>query len=83
MTAFFEKRSKLFTQWMSSGSLRDKNKFVEARREARRAVREAKNRWFQAKAVEASAGRKGGKVVWKFIRDIQRNRRGLVPVRDR
>ena len=40
-----------------------------------------KNKWFQAKAAEASAGRNGGKVVWKCIRDIQKSRRGMVPMR--
>ena len=32
------------------------------------------------KAMEAERGKNGGKVVWKCIRDIQRGRRGLVPV---
>ena len=77
----FEKRSRLFNQWLCSGKIWDKRKFVEARRIARKAVRDVKNRWFQTKAAEASAGRNGGKVVWKCIRDIQRSRRGLVPVR--
>ena len=77
----FEKKRQLFTQWLCSGMVRDKRKFVEARRVARRTVREVKNKWFQAKAADASAGRNGGKVVWKCIRDIQRSRRGLVPVR--
>ena len=47
---------------------------------SRKAVRDAKNGWFQRKAVEASAGSNGGKVVWKCIRDIRRSRRGLVPL---
>ena len=54
---------------------------MAARRAARKAVREVNNKWFQAKVVEASAGRNGGKVVWMCIRDIQRSRRGMVPVR--
>ena len=33
------------------------------------------------KASEAQRSRFGGKVVWRCIRDIQRGRRGLVPVR--
>ena len=65
---------------VSTGKERDKRKFVAVRRAARKAVREVKNKWFQAKAAEASAGRSGGKVVWKCIRDIQRSRRGMVPV---
>lgn len=37
--------------------------------------------WFQQKALEAERGRNGGKLVWHCIRDIQKARRGLVPVR--
>ena len=58
-----------------------KRKFMMARRSARKAVREAKNKWFQVKAAQAMRGKNNGKVVWKCIRDIQRSRRGLVPVR--
>ena len=58
----------------------DKRKFAEAKCIARRAVRDEKNQWFQAKAAEASGGRNGGKVVWKCIKDIQKSRRGLIPV---
>ena len=44
-------------------------------------TREAKYRWFQQKAAEAQKGRNGGKVVWRCIRDIQRGRRGLIPLK--
>ena len=43
-------------------------------------VREAKDSWFQQKADTAQARRFSGKLVWKCIRDIQRGRRGLVPL---
>ena len=56
----FEARSSSYTLWLSSGKERDRKKFVVARRVARKAVREVKNKWFQAKAAEASAGRNGG-----------------------
>ena len=74
----FEKRNELSTQWMCSGKLRDKRKFVKARRAARRTVRKVKNKWFQDKAAESLGGRNGGKMVWKCIRDIERSRRGLI-----
>ena len=77
----FEERSRLYAQWLSSGKVRGRRKFVKARSAARKAVRDAKNGWCRRKAVEASAGRNGGKVVWKCIKDIQRSRRGLVPIR--
>ena len=67
--------------WLSTGVERDKKKHAEARRSARRQVRAAKDAWFQRKAMEAERGRHGGKLVWCCIRDIQRGRRGLVPVR--
>ena len=77
----FEERSKMHALWLGTGQPRDKRKFMMARRSARKAVREAKNKWFQVKAAQAMRGRNNGKVVWKCIRDIQRSRRGLVPVR--
>ena len=73
----FGVRSSSHTQWLSSGKERDRKKFVVAKRVARKAVREVKNKWFQAKAAEASAGRNGGRVVWMCICDIQRSKRFL------
>ena len=58
-----------------------RKKYADARKEASRAVRAAKDAWFQRKALEAERGRNGGKLVWRCIRDIQRGRRGLVPVK--
>ena len=40
----------------------------------RHASEPAKNNWFQQKALAAQAGRQGGKVVWKYIRDMQQVR---------
>ena len=40
-----------------------------------------KDTWFQHKAREAERGRHGGRLVWRCIRDIQRARRSLLPVR--
>ena len=59
----------------------DKSKFSKARCEARRAVRDAKNRWFMNKAEEAQKVRFGGKRVWQCITDMQYGRCGLVPSR--
>ncbi len=57
--------------WLTTGCERDKKKHAEARRNARRQVRAAKDAWFQRKVMEAEMGRNGGKVVWRCIRDIQ------------
>ena len=56
-------------------------RFKQARIIARRAIRAAKNSWFQEKAKEAEKEHFGGKKVWKCIRDMQRGRRGLLPSR--
>ena len=77
----FEERNRLHALWLNTGSDRDKRKFVTARTKARQAVREAKNTWFQMKALEAERRRNNGKGIWKCIRDIQHGRRGLIPTR--
>lgn len=77
----FVKRNELYALWLETRRERDRKKHAEARRVARRAVRAAKDAWFQRKATEAERGRHSGKVVWRSIRDIQRGRRGLIPVR--
>ena len=77
----FYKRNQQYLKWLGSGSSSDKVKFSKARSEARRAVRDVKNRWFMDKAEEAQKVRFGGKKVWQCIRDMQYGRRGLVPSR--
>ena len=44
-------------------------------------TREAKDEWFLKKAKGAQAGSYGGKVIWRCIRDIQRGREWLVPIK--
>ena len=74
-------RNRLHTLWLITGTEENRKKYANARRAARRAVRAAKDAWFQHKVLEAERGRNGGKLVWRCIRDIQRGRRGLVPVK--
>ena len=76
-----QKRNQLYLKWLRSGLSSDKRNFSQARSEARRAVRAAKNAWFTGRAEEAQRSRFGGKLVWKCIRDMQYGRRGLVPSR--
>jgi len=71
----------MYILWLSTGMQRDKHKFVTARTDARRAITIAKEEWFMQKAEEAERGRHNGKMLWRCIRDIQRGRRGMVPVR--
>ena len=79
----FAERNRMHTVCFSDGRETSRRKYADACRAARLAVRAkaAKDAWFQQKASEAERGRNGGKVVWRCIRDVQRGRRGLVPVR--
>ena len=77
----FVHRNQLYSKWLSSKQDCDKVQFLQARSRARKAVRAAKNSWFQRKAEEVQSVRFGGKKVWQCIRDVQRAHRGLVPTR--
>lgn len=59
----------------------DQHAFRKARSDTRREIRKAKDQWFRTKALEAEENRFSGKSIWKSIRDMQRGRRGLVPMR--
>ena len=50
--------------------MEDLSKFRQARSTARRAIRKAKNDWFQEKANEIEREKFGGKKVWKAIREM-------------
>ena len=77
-----EDRNKLYARWVSTGNQEDKRKYCTQRRFTRKVIREAKNKWFQQKASEAQKGRHGS-LVWRFIREMQHGRRGLIPVRSK
>ena len=65
-------RNDAYTKWLATSKREDLVQFKEARSLARKAIKQAKNTWFQAKADEAQRQRFGGKVVWKYTRDMQR-----------
>ena len=75
------RRNAAYSKWIGTGNPEDLVVFKRARREAKWAVREAKNRWFQKKAAAVEEGQFGGKQVWNCIRDMQHGRRGRVPSR--
>ena len=81
LESLFVLRNRLHTLWLSTGREENRKKCDDARRATRRTVRAAKDAWFQRKVLEAERGKNGGKLVWCCIRDIQRGRRGLVPVK--
>jgi len=72
------KHNKLYVKWLATKKSDDYMHFKQARGAAQRAIRQAKNKCFTAKAEEAEKEHFGGK-VWKYIRDLQR-RRGLRPL---
>ncbi len=85
-------RNAAYSKWLGTKSVMDLSRFRQARNAARRAIRKAKNDWFQDKATSflityntvkgIETERFGGKKVWKAIRDMQRGRRGLLPRRN-
>ena len=76
-----EKRRGAYLKWLDTGNEIERKKFAEMCSVVRRAVRDVKNSWFLRKAQEAECGKHRGRVVWSCIRDIQRGRTGLVPMR--
>ena len=73
-------RNSAYDRWLASGKVVDLTRFIVARNEARKSIREAKNSWFRAMAQEAEGEHFGGNKVWKCIRDMQFGR-GRVPTR--
>ena len=74
-------RNYLYAKWLATGRSADLQRFRKVHGDARRAVCEAKNSWFQAMAEEAQRGRFGGKEVWRCIQALQSGWRGLRPTR--
>ena len=68
-----------YIKWLATSKGEDLLQFKEARSVARKAIRQVRNAWFQAKADEAQRQYFGGRVVWKCTQDMQRACRGLVP----
>ena len=68
-----------YSRWLGSVQIVDLVSFQKARGAARRAMRQAKNTWFQERVAVIEKGGFGDKDIWQAIRDIQCSRRGLVP----
>ena len=56
-------RNEAYSKWLGTGRQEDLSNFKEARCSARRAVRRAKNIWFQEKAEQIERERFGGTKV--------------------
>ena len=52
-------RNAAYSKWIGTGNLEDLFVFKRTRGEVKRAVREAKNRWFQEKATTVAEGHFG------------------------
>lgn len=76
-------RNTAFAKWLRSKSARDRQKYVSMRRKAAREVKRCKNTWFQEKANEIERAVRREKGGWKEMREQQRGRVGLHPVRPR
>ena len=68
-----QRRNQLYTAWLATSK---EVRFRQARGEARREIRKAKNTWFAAKTADIERGSFGGVEVWCGIRDLQHSRRG-------
>ena len=71
-----QQRNDAYKKWLATKRMVDLSRFKEARNVTRKAIRNAKNSWFQGKAEGAERERFGRKKVWKCIRDMQRGCRG-------
>ena len=67
-------RNAAYSRWLGTGRTEDLSKFQQARSTAKRAIRKAKNDWFQEKAREIEREK-----VWKAIREMKHGCRGLLP----
>ena len=80
------RRNLLFQRWLRSGRNSDRQRYVLQRREVTKAVKKAKNDWLQEKASEVEVVMLFGgtqRSMWKSLRELQRGRVGLRPVRTR
>ena len=53
-------RNQLYTAWLATSKEEDRVRFRQAREEARREIKKAKNAWFAAKAADIERGSFGG-----------------------
>jgi len=74
-------RNNLFKRCLQSQCDWDRQRYVAKRRLVANAVKKAKNDWFQQKPKEVEDKVMRGVGAWKGIRDIQRERAGLLPTK--
>ena len=72
-------RSELYRRWVASGLRSDYLAFADARRQARGAVRSAKENWIASHAAFVESVRFSGRHAWSAVREIRRCLAGLPP----
>ena len=83
LKALITKRNDLFLRWLSTRCPTDRQRYVMMRREVAHKIRCCKNAWFQEKAGEVEVAVRRGRGAWKGLREMQRGRFGMRPVRPR
>ena len=81
-----DRRNLLFGRWLRSGRNSDRQKYVDQRRVVAKAVRKAKSKWLEEQAREVEFAMLSGgskRSMWSSLREIQRGRAGLRPVRSK
>ena len=78
-----EKRNLLFHKWLRSRRNSDRQRYMLQRREVLKAVKKAKNDWLQEKVEVANLSGGSQRNMWKSLRELQRGRAGLRPVKTR
>ena len=72
-------RSELYRRWVASGLRSVYLAFADARRQARGAVRSAKENWIASHAAFVESGRFSGRHAWSAVGEIQRCLASLPP----
>ena len=84
LNKLIDKRNTLFAEWLNSNQHSDRQRYVAHRRLVAAEIRKAKNEWYQKKTDEVEHGMTTdvvGRGMRQGLREIQRGRRGLQPVR--
>ena len=86
---WFKEKGSLLKELIDRRNLQrnsDRQRYVLQRREVTKAVKKAKNDWLQEKANEVEVAMLSGgshRSMWKCLRELQRGRIGLRPVKTR
>ena len=83
LEALITKQNGLFSRWLKTRCPTDRQRYVMKRREVAHEIKRCKNVWFLKKAREVEVAVRRNRGAWKELRELQRGRAGLRPVRPR